>query len=105
MFRLPTKKTLDKYGLTYLDWLGILMRQGDVCAICKKMPTTGSLCIEHEHVKGWSKMPPEQRKLYVRGLCCYVCNTQYLGRGLTIEKARNVVTYLEEYYARRPATP
>jgi hypothetical protein len=61
------------------------------------------MVIDHEHVRGWKKMPPEQRKLYVRGLTCWYCNSTYLGRGLTVAKAEGVVRYLKAYAARRPA--
>lgn len=98
----PSPATLKRYGLTADEWLAILRAQGGVCAICKRVPASGRLHTEHEHVKGWKHLPPDQRKLYVRGICCFVCNTQYLGRGLTIDKARAVLAYLEAYGARRP---
>lgn len=98
----PSPATLKRYGLTSDEWLAILAAQGGVCAICKRVPTSGRLHTEHEHVPRWKDMPADQRKLYVRGLCCFMCNTQYLGRGLTTEKARAVVEYLERYGARRP---
>lgn len=47
-------------------------------------------------------MPPEQRKLYVRGLVDWYCNHYYLGKGITIERAKNVVTYLEDFEKRKP---
>lgn len=50
---------------------------------------------DHKHVKGWKAMPPEKRKLYVRGILCWFCNHSYLGRSMTLERARNVVKYLE----------
>jgi hypothetical protein len=99
----PKPATLKRYGLTADEWLAILERQGGVCAICRKLPTTGRLCVEHQHAPKWRHMPDDERKRYVRGLCCYVCNTQYLGRGLTVEKARNVVAYLEAFEARLAA--
>jgi len=58
---------------------------------------------DHEHTKGWKQMPPEERAEYVRGLTCWFDNHSYLGRGITIEKAQNVVAYLKRYAARRPA--
>lgn len=93
----PSKATLKKYGLSEADWRSILDAQGSVCFVCKREPSKGRLCIDHEHVKGWKKMPPESRKLYVRGLLCWVCNHYYLGRGITLDKAHNVVKYLAEY--------
>lgn len=72
-----------------------------MCFVCGKMPKTGRLCIDHEHVKGWKKMPPEERKLYVRGLLCWFCNHTYVGRAITIEKSKRVTQYLEGYEARK----
>lgn len=77
--------------------------QDHKCFVCQQEPTKGRLCIEHEHVKGWRHLLPEHRKLFIRGLACFLCNTQYLGRGLTIERAKRVVMYLENYLVRRPA--
>ena len=72
-------------------------RQGHVCFVCRLPPTKGRLCIDHEHIKGWKKMPPEKRKLYCRGLLCFFCNTRLLGRSINIAKAKNVLLYLEEH--------
>ncbi len=103
MIKAPSEATLQKYGLTEAEWLSILASQGNVCAICKKVPTTGRFVTDHEHVKGWKKQPPEQRKLAVRGVLCHFCNHYYLSRGITVAKARNVVLYLEAYAARKPS--
>jgi hypothetical protein len=101
----PSEATLKKYGLIEAEWQVMADAQGHACFICEKTPTTGRLVIDHEHVKGWKKMPPEQRKLYVRGLLCWVCNHYYVGRGISIAKAEKVVKYLSDYAQRRPATP
>lgn len=98
----PTEATLKKYGLSLEEWVQILDRQGGVCAICKKLPPSGRLCVDHEHVKGWKRMPPEQRKTFVRGLICWTDNHYLVGRGSTLEKARNAVRYLEAYEERKP---
>jgi hypothetical protein len=47
-------------------------------------------------------MPPEQRRLYVRGLLCWRCNTTFVGRGITVERSRAVTVYLEQFETRRP---
>lgn len=75
--------------------------QGEACFVCKQKPKKGRLCIDHEHAKGWGKMPPELRKTYVRGLLCFRCNTTFVGRGASIERAKNVALYLERYEAKR----
>ena len=99
----PTPATLKRYGLSEEEWRTILERQGGVCFVCELEPSKGRLCIDHDHVKGWKKMPPEQRKIYVRGLLCWYCNNRLLSRGITIRKSRNVTLYLEQYEARRAA--
>lgn len=98
----PTKATLKKYGLSEEEWKQILESQGGVCFVCQKEPTKGRLCIDHFHIKNWKKMPPEQRKLYVRGLLCWWCNSNFLSRGITIPIAKRAVLYLEQYEARKP---
>lgn len=104
----PSTATLRKYGLTPETWLAQLASQGGVCGVCGKVPnpspSTGKrrMVIDHEHVPRWSRMPPEERVLYVRGLTCWFCNSTYLGRGMTIAKAEGVVRYLRLYAARRP---
>lgn len=103
----PTQATLRKYGGTPELWWEVLVRQGGVCPICGKVPTpnatTGKVrfVIDHEHVRGWKKMPPELRWQYVRGITCWFCNGTYLGRAMNILKAQNVVTYLQAYKYRR----
>jgi len=98
----PTKQTLARYGLGIEDWLAMANNQNHRCFICENEPTKGRLCIDHEHVKGWKLMPPEQRKMYVRGLLCWTCNHFYVGRGISIPRAENVVKYLKGYLIRRP---
>lgn len=88
------------YGLTKHEWLAIFRKQGCVCAICKQ--PNRKWVTDHEHVKGWKQMEPEQRKLYVRGILCIWCNFRILRRGVTIQKLINALRYLEEYEARKP---
>jgi hypothetical protein len=94
MVNVPSKATLRRYGLSEDEWRALLNEQDGCCFVCRRVPTTGRLCIDHEHVRGWKKMPPERRKRYVRGLLCWVCNHYYVGRGISVEKASNVVGYL-----------
>ncbi len=47
-------------------------------------------------------MPPEQRKLWVRALLCWTCNHYYMGRGIDIMRAQNVLGILVEFDARKP---
>jgi len=98
----PTKQTLARYGLSVLEWQTMAEQQESACYICRKQPSTGRLCIDHDHAKGWKKMPPRQRVLYVRGLLCWVCNHYYVGRGISVDKAQQVVNYLKAYEERKP---
>ena len=93
----PTPETCAKYGLTQDDWVRLFEGQGRCCAICKKPSSTGRYNIDHEHVKGWRRMEPRFRRWFVRGIVCHFCNHYYLARGLTLEKAKAVLEYLERY--------
>lgn len=99
----PSAITLKKYGLSLDEWMAHFVAQGSVCAACKRYPQSGRLCVDHEHVRGWKKMPAEERKVYVRGLLCWTCNHYYLARGMSPAIAGNVKEYLERYEARRDA--
>lgn len=102
MIRVPLPKTLAKYGLSEADFVALVERQGGVCYVCQKAPSTGRLCIDHDHVKGWSRMEASKRRLYVRGLLCFFCNHYYVGRSITVDKARRVVEYLERFASNTP---
>lgn len=93
----PSKATLKKYGLSLDAWRLIADAQKHACFVCQQEPTNGRLCIDHHHVKGWKKMPEEKRSLYVRGLLCFRCNTTYVGRSITVERAKRVVEYLSAF--------
>lgn len=96
----PSNTTLKKYGLSMQEWYAILQRQHFVCAICGKVPSSGRFVTDHEHVRGFKKMKPEEKKKYVRGICCQHCNRYYLAKGITVEKAQNIVAYLKAYQGR-----
>lgn len=98
----PSAPTLAKYGLSLAEWQAMADGQGHVCVVCKQHPTSHRLCTDHEHVRQWKLMAPEHRKLFVRGLLCYRCNTTFVGRGITVDRSRGVTSYLEAYEARRP---
>jgi hypothetical protein len=104
----PSEKTLKKYGLSAGEWLDILELQGGVCPICRKVPQPpkkhpergGRFCIDHAHVPRWKHLPPEKRKLFVRGLLCWFCNDRFVGRSITIQKSENVTAYLKAHEER-----
>ena len=99
--RQPTKATLDRYGLTVADWRRILWRQKGGCGVCGRVPESGVLHIEHEHVRGFKSMSAEQKKKYVRGLADYRCNAVWLRRGATPALLRAAAAYLERYERRK----
>jgi hypothetical protein len=96
--RVPTDATLAKYGMTYEGWSTLLRRQGFACAICKQIPSTGMLRIDHAHVKGWKKLPPEEKRKHVRGLLCYFDNKFTLARqGNQSWRLRAAADYLDAH--------
>lgn len=99
---LPTYGTLAKYGWELHEWLAMLDSQGWVCPICERMPSTGKFVTDHFHEPGWAAMPPQERKKYIRGLTCWSDNRYLLGRGITSERAENVLRYLRDFEERRP---
>lgn len=102
MLLVPTKSTLNRYGLSESEWQQMADNQNGRCFVCEKEPKKGRLCIDHDHAKNWKKMPPEQRKLYVRGLLCWFCNHHFLCRGISVQKSKRVTLYIENYEARKP---
>jgi hypothetical protein len=94
--KVPSDKTLEKYGLTRLMWRQIVKVQSGVCRVCAKLPKSGRLCIDHEHVKGWAALPPEERHNFVRGLICYRCN-RFRVASNTRQNINEVVRYLYGY--------
>ncbi len=73
------KRLYRTYGITLEEWNKIFEDQGRVCWICETMPPSGRLSVDHIHVKGFKKMGPEEKKQYVRGLLCFLCNTSLKG--------------------------
>lgn len=96
---MPKVKTIARYGLSVSEWMAMLEAQGGRCAVCGVLPASGRFVIDHFHVKNWAKMPSQQRKRFVRGVTCYLCNHRLLHKNMTLAKARAVVVYLEKYEA------
>lgn len=100
--RPPTPTTLKRYGLTVEDWLGLLAAQGWKCPICLRR--AGLLWnTDHDHVRGWKRMPPEQRRRYVRGVLCAHCNHRRVNSRMSSAEALRIAKYLAAYEARRDA--
>ncbi len=113
----PQKQTLAKYGLTAEEWLALCQKCNYTCYVCGKPFGDRPLVVDHEHVKGFKAikvrkirgaarslrsrvMPPEERKLYVRGVLHNYCN-RFVRKWLTLERARAIVEYLERYHKER----
>lgn len=106
----PAPSTLAKYGLSFDEWASLLEVDGSrgnkigVCGACRRHPKSHRLNVDHEHVRGWKRMRPEDRARYVRGLVCYMCNTHRLSRGATAEVLRGCADYLDRYRVRFEGT-
>lgn len=92
--RAPSRATLAKYGLSFEDWFRLAERQRFVCAICLRLPNSGTLHIDHVHVPGWRQLDPDERRLFVRGLVCFHDNRNVINRYATLEKLRRAADYL-----------
>lgn len=100
MIRVPSSATLKKYGLSASEWVVILKSQGNVCAICKKVPTSGRFVTDHFHKRLYKSLPDIERKRLVRGILCVHCNRFYLAKGITVDKAQAIVEYLSIFEKR-----
>ena len=58
------------YGITLVEYDLVLASQGGVCALCGKPPKARRLHVDHNHRTGAE-----------RGLLCFFCNSERLGRG------------------------
>ena len=70
--KIPTPKTLAKYGLSEQEWIELYNKFDGACHVCHIKPSSDRLYIEHEHFKGWTTMSPEEKKKRVRGLGDYL---------------------------------
>jgi hypothetical protein len=82
----------ETYGITYDFYLALYQFQGGRCYICRKVPKSRRLAVDHDHETG-----------EVRGLLCSgqrSCNHDVLGNITSIDMARRIVLYLEDPPAR-----
>lgn len=101
----PTTATLRRYGIVEGDWLALLAAQGWRCPVCERAAGGLRLNVDHEHVPGWKRMPPEERATYVRGVICVRCNWRVVGHHADPDELERVVDYLRAYDARKRGTP
>jgi hypothetical protein len=90
------KRLRKTYGITIKEWNKKLKEQGNVCAVCNTIPPSGILNTDHLHALGFKKMAPKDKKKYVRGLLCFLCNTS-LGKLERTKKARLILEGLVRY--------
>lgn len=100
---MPKVETLRRYGMTQAEWIAMVRRQGGGCAICGNVPASGTLHVDHQHVRGWKRMPPEERRRYVRGVICWACNSLLRVR-VTVAWLRGATKYLLAYEKRLTST-
>lgn len=103
----PSAQTLRTYGLSSDDWIGMLKAQGWICPICLQgnaREKTGKPTVwntDHEHVPGWAKLPPEERKLHVRGVLCHHCNHRKVSNHRDPDEVQRIADYLKAHRDRR----
>lgn len=77
------------YGITLEDHTEMRSRQNYQCYICNVSETETNLCVDHIHQLGFKKMGSEEKKKYIRGLLCYMCNTGIKGFDKTKSGTKN----------------
>lgn len=97
--RIPVRKTLAIYGLDARLWLEMFQSQEWKCPVCLRSSSHWN--IDHQHVIGWKRMPPEVRRTYVRGILCWLCNKDYAPSNMTSAEAFRLAKYLADYEERR----
>lgn len=89
-------KGIEKtYGVELRAYNAILRAQGGRCGICRSVPRSARLAVDHDHATG-----------QVRGLLCKRCNHDLLGAAHDdVEVLRRAVAYLESPPATRLPRP
>ncbi len=96
----PTSVTLKKYGMTAGDYVAMFRGQDGQCDLCGEPLDGKRVNIDHFHVRGWKKMKPEKRRIYVRALLHARCNRFLLGPtfyGFTAVHFRWAADYLDKH--------
>ena len=98
MIKTPSKYTLKKYGLSIQDWENLLISQNYCCPICERhFDETVHPVVDHFHISGYRKFPPEKKRKYIRGLLCIYDNLRVVSKSLTTKKAYNSWKYLKKF--------
>lgn len=78
------RRIYKTYGLKWDEYQEMISRG---CYICGTHE--GRLCVDHVHIRGYSKMLPEERRKYVRGILCFIDNVGLKGFEKTADGVRN----------------
>lgn len=89
------------YGITLNEYEQLFKSQNGECYICGDLPNGRALSVDHEHVNGFSKMSPAQKKLYIRGLLCHRCNRLTMAGKVTVETFERATEYVKRYLYRK----
>jgi hypothetical protein len=84
------------YGITLVEYKKMLKEQKGVCDICKRPPKARALSVDHQHQKQDKKKTPQERRVKVRGLLCWSCNTALAKFKDNAEHLRNAAIYIEK---------
>lgn len=85
------------YGITLAEYEILLAFGHGGCWVCGRLPMNRALHVDHFHVRGFKKLPPEQKRQHIRGLLCGICNRFYVGKGVTVVIAEGVAVYLKRF--------
>jgi hypothetical protein len=93
------RRLQNVYGV---DLVWFLNKSKDGCEICTKKD--GVLCVDHIHTKGFKTMPPEEKRKYVRGILCFLCNTALRVFERTKDGKRNraLLEGVSKYFSKYP---
>ncbi len=78
------ERLLKTYGISLAEWQ-LMAKNG--CEVCGR--TDGALCVDHIHQKGFKVMSAEDKRKYVRGIACFLCNTGFKSFEKTVSGERN----------------
>lgn len=101
----PKDKAKDKslyetYGITLLKYEEMYDATKGCCYLCDRYYPV--LYVDHRHVVGYKKLPPEEKAKEVRGLLCFRHNKLTIG-GLEIDKnAREILERVIAYFSIYP---
>jgi hypothetical protein len=99
----PAPATLARYGLTSEEWLELLAAQDWQCPICERPAGELKLNTDHEHVRGFDKLKPSEKKQYTRGVLCAHCNFRKVHSTNDGVTSQRIADYVKAYERRRDA--